>query len=90
MLPVMFLISVVLGIVPLAGIAWMVLQGTITTVDGLFLSLILLLLSGIFFLDALWDLRDRGFLPFLRADKGLPARSKIPASPGQPPASNAK
>ena len=89
MLPVMLLISIVLGILPLAGIVWMVLEGTITTVDGLFLSLILLSLSAIFLLDALLDLRDRGFLPFLRAGKALPAEAKAPALPGKPPASNA-
>ncbi len=82
MLPMMLLISIVLGIIPLAGIVWMVVEGTITTVDGLFLSLILLSLSGLFFLDALWDLCDRGFLPFLRANKAAPAKSKIPALPG--------
>ena len=74
MLPVMLLISILLGILPLAGIAWMVVEGTITTVDGLFLSLILLSLSAIFFFDVLWDLRDRGFLPFLRANKTVPAK----------------
>ena len=86
MLPVMLLISIVLGILPLAGIAWMIVGGSITTVDGLFLSLTLLSLSGMFFFDALWELRDRGFLPFLRANKTAPAKSKSPALPGQPPA----
>ena len=62
MLPVMLLISILLGLLPLAGIAWIFVAGSITTVDGLFMSLILLTLSGIFFLNALWELRDRGFL----------------------------
>jgi hypothetical protein len=61
---VLLLLSVVLGIVPLAGIAWIVLVGSITTVDSTFMSLILLTLSGLFFLNAFWELRDRGFLPF--------------------------
>ena len=34
----------------------------ITTVDGLFMSLILLTLSGIFMLNAYWEMRDRGLL----------------------------
>jgi uncharacterized membrane protein len=59
---VMLLLSLVLGIVPLAGIAWILLAGSITTVDGMFMSLILLSLSGIFFLNVFWELRDRGFL----------------------------
>jgi hypothetical protein len=61
---VLLLLSVVLGIVPLAGIAWILLVGSITTVDSTFMSLILLTLSGLFFLNAFWELRDRGFLPF--------------------------
>jgi hypothetical protein len=55
----MLLLSIVLGIVPLLGIAWTVMNGTVTTVDGLFLSLILLSLSGILFLNAYLDLRTR-------------------------------
>lgn len=39
-------LSVVLGIIPLLGVAWTIKQGTITSVDGLFTSLILLALSG--------------------------------------------
>ncbi|MBZ5707072.1 MAG: hypothetical protein LAN63_17130 [Acidobacteriia bacterium] len=54
----MLVLSVVLGIVPLLGIAWTVLSGTITTVDGLFMSLILLTLSGILFLNAFLELRN--------------------------------
>jgi hypothetical protein len=50
-------LSVVLGIIPLLGIAWTVVNGSIMTVDGLFLSLILLALSGIFFLNAFLELR---------------------------------
>jgi heme/copper-type cytochrome/quinol oxidase subunit 4 len=50
-------LSIVLGIIPLLGIAWTVMNGSITTVDGLFLSLILLALSGIFFLNAFLELR---------------------------------
>jgi uncharacterized membrane protein len=61
---VMLLLSLVLGIVPVAGIAWILLAGSITTVDGMFMSLILLSLSGIFFLNVFWELRDRGFLAF--------------------------
>jgi hypothetical protein len=65
----MLLISIVLGIVPLFGIAWTIATGTIKTVDGLFMSLILLTLSGVFFLNAFWELRDRGALAFLYKKK---------------------
>lgn len=62
MLPVMLLISIVFGLIPLAGIAWIVVSGTITTVDGMFESLIMLSLSGVFFLNVFWELRDKGLL----------------------------
>jgi hypothetical protein len=55
----MLALSVVLGIVPLVGVAWIVLRASVTTVDGLFMSLILLTLSGILFLGAYLDLRAR-------------------------------
>jgi hypothetical protein len=61
---VLLLLSIVLGIVPLAGIAWILLVGSITTVDGMFMGLILLTVSGLFFLNVFWELRDRGFLTF--------------------------
>ncbi|MBZ5721291.1 MAG: hypothetical protein LAO03_13005 [Acidobacteriia bacterium] len=53
----MLVISLILALVPLLGIVWVVLAGTVTTVDGLFMSLILLAMSGILFLNALLELR---------------------------------
>jgi hypothetical protein len=70
LLIVMLLISILLGLLPLAGIAWIVVAGSITSVDGLFMTLILLTISGIFFLNAFFELRDRGFL-----GKGHPAKA---------------
>ncbi len=55
----MLALSIVLGILPLLGVAWTVQNGTLTTVDGLFMSLILLTLSGILFLNAYLDIRNR-------------------------------
>jgi hypothetical protein len=52
----MLVISLILALVPLLGIVWVVLSGTITTVDGLFMSLILLAMSGILVLNALIEL----------------------------------
>src|SRR4030088_2037018 len=77
----MLVISIVMGIVPLLGIAWTIATGTVTTVDGLFMSLILLTLSAVFFLNAYWELRDRGALAFLDKKKAAaaatPAASKV-------------
>jgi uncharacterized membrane protein len=75
----MLLLSLVLGIIPLLGIAWIIVSGTMLNVDGLFVSLILLTLSGIFFLNVAWELRNRGLLPFLRKEKG--ATGKEPLAP---------
>ena len=61
-------LSLVLGIVPLIGIVWIFVSGMITvspfsaTVDGLFMTLILLTLSGCFLLNAFWEVRDRGLI----------------------------
>ena len=78
----MLLISMLLGILPLAGIAWILVSGSITTVDGMFMSLILLTLSGIFFLNVLLELRDHGFLAFLQKNKSAPAKEPPAAKPG--------
>lgn len=72
----MLLISILLGLLPLAGIGWIIATGTITTVDGLFESLIMLSISGVFFLNVFWELRDHGILGKSKAE---PAK--------QPPAS---
>jgi|SRR5215467_4817483 len=53
----MLLISLVLAIIPLLGIAFVVLNGLIFTVDGLFLSLILAAMSGILLLNVLLELK---------------------------------
>src|SRR5579883_3397414 len=53
----MLAVSVVLGILPLLGIVWTIIDGTVLTVDGLFMTLILLTLSGLFFLHDFWECR---------------------------------
>jgi hypothetical protein len=53
----MLVISVLLALVPLLGIAWIVMSSSITTVDGLFMSLILAAMSGIVGLNVLLELR---------------------------------
>lgn len=62
MLSMMLAISLVLGILPLVGVVWTLMNGMITTVDGLFMSLILLTLSGVFMLNAYWEMRDSGMI----------------------------
>ena len=73
----LLLLSIVLGIVPLAGIAWILLVGSITTVDSMFMSLILLTLSGLFFSERLLG-TPRSRLPYFPEKKlagHLPAQT---------------
>ncbi len=76
------LLSLVLGTVPLAGIACIIIRGSIMNVDGLFMGLILLTVSGIFFLNASLELHDRGLLPFLHQDKAASAKESPAAKVG--------
>ena len=55
-------LSVILGLVPLAGIARIAMNGTITTVDGLFMSIIMLALSSILFLNVYLEARQKFIL----------------------------
>lgn len=75
-------LSLVLGIVPLLGVGWILANGMLTlwppsaTVDGLFMTLILLMLSACFLLNAFWEARDQGLL----SKKSAPAPAKTPAA----------
>jgi hypothetical protein len=55
------LLSLLLALLPLAGIAYIVINGFFT-VDALFMALILLTMSGIFLLSAFLEARSRGLL----------------------------
>jgi hypothetical protein len=77
----MLLLSILLALIPLVGIAWIVATRSLTSVDGLFMSLILLTLSGVFLLNVLFEMNDRGWLAFLHKDKAVP--------PKEPPAAKA-
>ena len=57
----MLLLSILLGVLSLAGIVWIIIVGSLLSVDGLFMSLILLTLAGIFFLNVLLECRDSGY-----------------------------
>jgi len=54
------LLLLVLAGIPLLGVVWIAIYGSLTTVDGLFMSLILLAMSGIVGLNVLLELRKRG------------------------------
>jgi hypothetical protein len=79
--PMILVLCVVLGLLPLAGVVWILVSGMIVlspfsaTVDGLFMTLILLTLSACFLLNAYWEMRDRGLL-----GKRKTAPAKTPAA----------
>lgn len=74
-------LSLILGLLPLAGVGWILASGMITlwppsaTVDGLFMSLILLTLTACFLLNVFWEMRDQGIL-----FKKAAAPAKAPAA----------
>ena len=74
-------LSLVLGIVPLVGVAWIFATGMLVpwppsgTVDGLFMTLILLMLSACFLLNAYWEMCDQGMLKFLHKKAAAPAKT---------------
>ena len=82
MRPMILVLSLVLGVVPLFGVVWIFVSGMIilspfsVTMDGLFMTLILLTLSACFLLNAFWEMRDRGMLG--KKKEGAP--TKAPAA----------
>lgn len=81
MRPMILVLALVLGIVPLVGVVWIFVSGMIVlypfsaTVDGLFMTLILLTLSGCFLLNAYWEMRDRGMLG--KKKEAAPAKAPV-------------
>src|SRR5437660_10299524 len=76
----LLIISIVLAIVPLLGIAWILSQGLALTVDNLFMSLILLAMSAIFGMSAFFELR-KPMLVSAKSEKqakGSPSRFGTP------------
>jgi hypothetical protein len=51
------LLLLILAGIPLLGVVWIAVYGSLTTVDGLFMSLILLAMSGILGATALFELK---------------------------------
>jgi hypothetical protein len=66
----MLIASLLLALIPLLGIVWILLYASITTVDGLFSSLILLAMSAILGLNAGLELRKRGSTSPVQAAAG--------------------
>jgi len=82
--PMILVLSLVLGLIPLAGVAWIFMSGMVSlspfsvTMDGLFMTLILLTLSACFLLNAYWEMRDRGMLG--KKKDAAPAKTPVKTS----------
>jgi uncharacterized membrane protein len=76
----LLVISILLGILPLAGLVFIAMQGMLQTVDGLFMSLILLVMAGVFLLNSYWEMRERGWLKFRRKKAAEPQPAAQQAS----------
>ncbi len=74
-------ISLVLALIPLLGIVYIVVFGSPTTVDGLFMALILLSISAILGLNVLIELR-KGKSAFAPSRSAPVARPAGPVSTG--------
>jgi len=72
----MLLLSLMLALLSLAGVAWIIIVGSLLSVDGLFMSLILLTLAGIFFLNLFLECRDHGLIGRKGASSKSPSPSK--------------
>lgn len=81
MRPLILVLSLVLGLMSLAGVVGIFLAGMIVlspfsiTTDGLFMTLILLTLAACFLLNAYWEMRDQGLIGTKKA-----APAKTPAT----------
>jgi len=76
------ILSILFALIPLAGIAWIAVTKSITSVDGLFMSLILLAIAGIFLLNVALEMNSRGWLGFLHKTKTAPPKPPPPAKAG--------
>ena len=65
----MLVVSLLLALVPLVGVALLILRGLLFTVDGLFMTLILLAIASAFFFNAALEAHKHGLVP-------LPGRKK--------------
>ena len=75
----LLLLSMLLAVLPLLGIAALIYNNPALTVDNLFMSLILLTISGIFGLNVLLELRDRGLPLPLQGKKRAPGMVAVGA-----------
>lgn len=77
----MLIFSVLIGLISLAGVGLIFYQDPAITVDNLFISLMLLTISGVFLLNAALELRGR-LTKRKKESQPAPAKAAAPASLG--------
>ena len=82
----MLVISILLVLIPLAGLVYILLQGPALTVDTLFTGIILLTMSGVFAVNALLELKERrgggkASNPGPGRERARPQMAALPADP---------
>ncbi len=88
-------LSLVLGLLSFAGVVWIFASGMIVlspfsvSVDGLFMTLILLTLSACFLLNAYWEMRDRGLIGKKKSEPAKAAAAPKPAATTSAPTAKA-
>ena len=78
----LLIISLVLAVVPWFGVAWILFSGTVTTVDGLFMSLILATMSAIFAFSAYIEFPRARRAAAIRAQAGFDTGALIATAAG--------
>jgi hypothetical protein len=83
-------LSFLLGAGCLALTGWLLASGQFTTFDGLFLTLVCLVLALVFFLNCIWTVRSQEFLEWVqsRKKKKTDAAVENAAKPGIPEKQN--
>ncbi|MEW5975276.1 MAG: hypothetical protein AB1898_05650 [Acidobacteriota bacterium] len=66
---VLLILSILLGVGSLVLTGWLVATHQAVTMDGLFLTLVCLVLALVFFLNAWWTLRSKEFQEILTQKK---------------------
>jgi hypothetical protein len=75
------LISLILALIPFLGVIYIAVYSSLTTVDGLFMSLILLSISGVLIMNVLIELR-KGKSAFLPSSRILMMRNGVAVTSG--------
>ena len=78
---ILLVLSLVLGIGSHVWAGWLILGGQFQTFDGLFLTLVCLVLALVFFINCLWNIRSQEFKQWLEGRERKKPASEAKRSP---------